>query len=624
MEDLSKYKLVFNLFKKIIVFDESNNLLLAGDEIKKILSDTNIDIDNIVLNKFSDSEGKKLLASITKVRKNQLYYSYIFNGFKEDFILIPANFNNSKCVILSTKNEIEEIDKIEIALEEKVKELECLYKISHELETFSNIYTALDKCVHHIKQGFRFPEISNVYIKFENKTYGDKNFKEKHYKTQITEYIIRNNKKKGKISVCYNKKKTFLKEEITLLKEITGKISRAIEKNKKADDLEKRKKALLSKNKTLIELTEECQESREKLQAFFTAITDKIIVIDSEFNIIMSNNDEIGESGKCYKKLFNCNKICDNCPALITFNKAQSSVFEKKEKEKIFQLNSFPIYNNEQKVDRVLEVCRDITKEKHMEEQLLQSYKFASLGKLVTGVAHEINNPNTFILGNIKIISEAFNDILPLLDEYYNENKELKIARLDYNTFKDNITILLEDMVNGSVRMKKIVEDLRNFAKNDENEILNEDININNLIKNTVRLIEKQIKKTSEIKLELHKNIPKFIGSISKLEQVIVNIIINASQAIDKENSLIIVKTEYIEKNNLIKIIISDNGKGMDKKTKRNIFDPFFTTKRNSGGTGLGLSISYGIIKEHNGIIEVDSTPKIGTIFTISIPLNKI
>jgi signal transduction histidine kinase len=257
---------------------------------------------------------------------------------------------------------------------------------------------------------------------------------------------------------------------------------------------------------------------------------------------------------------------------------------------------------------------------KKIESQLLQSYKLASLGKLVAGIAHEINNPNTFILGNLKIIREAFNDILPILDNYYAENKDKKIARLDYDVFKENFSVLLNDMIDGANRTKKIVMDLRNFAKKDEETLL-EIVDINHLIKDHLTFTQKYIKSNANIELKLSPDIPKFNGNIRKLEQVLMNIIINASEAIKDENGLINVQTRHDKSKNEIIIKITDNGEGMNEETRKNIFDPFFTTKRNEGGTGLGLSISYGIIKEHNGSINVESKSGSGTTFTIHIPV---
>ena len=293
-----------------------------------------------------------------------------------------------------------------------------------------------------------------------------------------------------------------------------------------------------------------------------------------------------------------------------------------KESGSISIFRSYPILNKKGKTEKVLEVCRDVTMNKKIESQLQQSYKLASLGKLVAGIAHEVNNPNTFILGNLKIINEAFNDILPILDDYYARNKGKKIARLDYDVFKENFFVLLNDMIDGANRTKKIVMDLRNFAKKDEETLL-EIVDINYLIKDHLTLTQKYIKSNANIELELSSDIPKFNGNIRKLEQVLMNIITNASQAIKGENGLINVETRHDKSKNEIIIKITDNGEGMDEETRKNIFDPFFTTKRNEGGTGLGLSISYGIIKEHNGTINVESKLGSGTIFTIHIPVTQ-
>ncbi len=257
-----------------------------------------------------------------------------------------------------------------------------------------------------------------------------------------------------------------------------------------------------------------------------------------------------------------------------------------------------------------------------MEFQLIQSNKLASLGKLVAGIAHEINNPNTFILGNIKIIKEAFTDILPILDQYYHENDELKIARLNYSLFKENIEVLMEDMENGAQRMKKIVEDLRNFAKKDDGSM--EDlVEINTVIKNSLRLVSNQIKRNAELKLELSNKIPQFVGNNQKLEQVVVNMALNALQALGNKKGLIKISSEYNKIDKEIVVKISDNGIGIDNESCQYIFDPFFTTKRNYGGTGLGLSICYKIIKEHHGRIEVESKVNEGTTFKLILPVNK-
>jgi signal transduction histidine kinase len=146
-------------------------------------------------------------------------------------------------------------------------------------------------------------------------------------------------------------------------------------------------------------------------------------------------------------------------------------------------------------------------------------------------------------------------------------------------------------------------------------------VDLNEIIQSCLRLVANQIGRKAKVKLNLDGHLPKIKGNSQRLEQIVVNILINASQAIEKKMGTILITTSYLEKEreNLLKI--TDDGKGIDEKAMKQIFDPFFTTKRHQGGTGLGLSIAYGIIKEHKGRIEVESKLGLGTVFSIYIPV---
>ncbi|KQC12994.1 MAG: hypothetical protein APR63_09745 [Desulfuromonas sp. SDB] len=384
-------------------------------------------------------------------------------------------------------------------------------------------------------------------------------------------------------------------------------------------DLEHQKHLLLMKNKALIRLTGECYRSRKNLETLFSAITDPIIVVDHELNIVKSNKEYINSGEKCYKKIFNIDTICENCPVITSFQTKTSVTLERKIDKNYYMLQAYPIINKQGEVENVLEVCNDLTREKQMEMQLIQTDKLASLGKIVSGVAHEINNPNTFIKGNINILKESLKDMLPILDQIYCSNQDLKIARLDYPVFKENILVLIEDMQEGTTRIKKIVDDLRNFARRDEG-LLTESVNVNQVIENSIRLVEKQIRRNSELKIKLNPILPKIKGNTQRLEQVMVNLLINAGQAIEDKAGEVSVESRWDQNNGKIIIYVKDNGSGMDQETIQHIFDPFFTTKKNRSGTGLGLSIVYGIIEEHLGKIEVFSMPGQGSTFKISLP----
>jgi len=385
-------------------------------------------------------------------------------------------------------------------------------------------------------------------------------------------------------------------------------------------DLENQKDLLLKKNNELLALTEKLRLSKMRLQTLFKAIPDTVVVIDAHHNIIMANRNNIGNKGKCYKKIFNQKEACKDCHISKVFAEKLSVKLERMVDNEYYLINAYPIFDSNGNVIGVLEFSRVITKEKNMEQQLLQADKLASLGQLVSGIAHEINNPNTFIKGNLTIIQEALNDMLPIIDRAYESNPDLKIARLNYEMFRQSIPVLVDDMVQGANRIKGIVDGLRKFAKKDEG-LLNEQVNVNGIIESCLRLVDNQIKRTSDVKVEFDPNLPEIVGNSQKLQQVVVNVLINASQAIDKPRGSITVST-YRQDAEEIVLKISDNGKGMDEKTLKQIFDPFFTTKRHHGGTGLGLSIAYGIIKEHKGRIDVESKPGIGTTFFIHLPVS--
>ncbi len=386
-------------------------------------------------------------------------------------------------------------------------------------------------------------------------------------------------------------------------------------------DLEKQKDLLVKKNQELMTLSEKLRESKTRLQILFETITDTVTVIDGDYNILMSNQKAIGNKGKCYKKVFGQEHPCEDCLVRRVLEEKTSITLEKVIDGEYYLLRDYPIFNSSGEVTGALEISRIITKEKNMERQLLQADKLASLGQLVSGVAHEINNPNTFIRGNLHIMQEAMNDIFPFLDQVYKSNPDLKIARLKYDIFRQNVPVLIDDMAQGANRIKGIVDGLRKFAKRDEG-LLNENVDLNAITESCLRLVDNQIRRTADVKVDLDKKLPTITGNAQKLQQVIVNILINASQAIEKPKGTIHVTSE----SNVDEVIlrVKDDGKGMDEKTLRQTFDPFFTTKRHQGGTGLGLSIAYGIIKEHKGRINVESTVGVGTSFSICLPRNQV
>jgi PAS domain S-box-containing protein len=263
-------------------------------------------------------------------------------------------------------------------------------------------------------------------------------------------------------------------------------------------------------------------------------------------------------------------------------------------------------------------------KSKIQQEQLIQADKMVALGTLVSGVAHEINNPTNFVMLNIPMLQKAWKNIIPILDEYYEKNGDFFMGhRLKYSRLRNFIPSLFAGILDGAKRIKSIVEELKDFSRQESSDLFKE-ININEVVSAAISLISNIIKKsTRNFSVQYGKGIPLIMGNFQRFEQVIINLIENSCQALTDNEKGIFVTTRFNKEANLVVIRVKDEGIGMDDETMSKILDPFFTTKRHIKGTGLGLSVSSNIIKNHDGFINFDSNPGKGTVATVLLPLVK-
>lgn len=283
------------------------------------------------------------------------------------------------------------------------------------------------------------------------------------------------------------------------------------------------------------------------------------------------------------------------------------------------------ILSNEQK--EVAVTVRDFTDKKNSEaltqnqqQQLLQADKMATLGIMVSGVAHEINNPNNYILLNGKIVSRMWQDVLPILEDHYKREGDFDLAGMPYTRAHKKIGKLIEGIPEGAQRIQQIVQTFKDFARQDSGE-LNQHININEVLDSAIIILNNIIKKSTDyFEKKQGENIQPVLGSSQQIEQVIVNLISNSCQAMSDKKRKIKVSTNYLQEKNKVILIVQDEGSGIPKQDIKHIFDPFFTSKRDTGGTGLGLSIAYKIIQNHAGSLSVKSTPGKGTTVTVELP----
>lgn len=428
---------------------------------------------------------------------------------------------------------------------------------------------------------------------------------------------------------------------------------------------------------TKIELQKELIESEKKYRRLIEFFPDPVLVFKDEKIVFMNSNvkEIIGTDSLSYiaeKSIFNFihpdfHEIILQRRKLISENHSVNlPVLEAKlikPDQSVIDIEITSAAFNENESSSIISVIRDITARKEMEmelkrsnqqleetidklketqAQLIQQEKLAGIGQLAAGIAHEINNPLGFILSNFDTLEKYFAKYKEVMD-FYRETKDLYLKneindislrineavemerknKIQY--INEDLEELFHDTNEGIERVSEIIKGLRVFSRVDKLDDF-EEYNINDGIKNTLIVARNEIKYFAQVNQDL-KNVPSIQAMGGAVNQVILNILVNAVYAIKEkelgELGLITIRT-YCDDHNIY-CEIEDNGIGIDEKDKNSIFDPFFTTKPEGKGTGLGLSIAYDIIvNKHNGNIRFTSTKGIGTKFTLRLPINNL
>lgn len=253
------------------------------------------------------------------------------------------------------------------------------------------------------------------------------------------------------------------------------------------------------------------------------------------------------------------------------------------------------------------------------QQQLIQADKMASLGILVSGVAHEINNPTGLILYNLPVLSKAYQVAEAGLETRFRDEGDFMIGGLRYSTLREEVPRLFAEMQDGARRIKRIVEDLKDFARQ-ETADLSDSVDLNAVVQASVRLVENSIKKaTSRFEVRYAEGLPPFRGNAQRIEQVVVNLILNACQSLNHPDRGIFLRTFAEDPEKEVILEVRDEGAGIPEEHLSHLTAPFFTTKREQGGTGLGLSVSSGIVEDHRGRLAFTSAPGQGTIVTLAL-----
>jgi PAS domain S-box-containing protein len=388
-------------------------------------------------------------------------------------------------------------------------------------------------------------------------------------------------------------------------------------------DLEQQK-GQLEKYSTQLELlvqerTYELNKSEQWHRSLFENATDGIIVLDKN-GIIVNTNEKVcemhgfskealvGTHIKLLEETENKEKIAERLRLILG---GESIVYETRHNKKDGTPIDFEISAKAIAIGNELFIqsfYRDITERKKFQEHLLQSQKMESVGVLAGGIAHDFNNILTAILGHTEIIRR---------------NSQLDIKAT-------NSLGIIED---ASRRAGRMISKLLGFARKSKYEIV--PLNLNDVVYDTIKLLERVIDRSIEMTVELDSHLPFVQGDTNQIEQIVMNLMVNARDAMP-QGGKIVIKTAvvdvkqgmpdvpaYILPAEYVVLSIADTGTGIPKNIVNKIFEPFFTTKERGKGTGLGLSMVYGAIKEHKGYITVQSEPGAGTIFTVYLPASR-
>jgi signal transduction histidine kinase len=352
-------------------------------------------------------------------------------------------------------------------------------------------------------------------------------------------------------------------------------------------------------------LEKKIRQSKRNLEAIFDGIRDQLSIQAPDYRILRVNRAVIDHyqtafekliDRKCYEAYFLRSEPCDRCPVSVTIETKQpaSSTMKRPEDNTTLQVFSYPIFDEKGDLLSAIEYTKDVTEQQRLQEQLIQSEKLAGIGILASGVAHEINNPLSGIIGMAEIALE----------------EEDLAKKEDY----------LKDILNCGQRISGIVSGLRSYSRAAKKEELSL-VDLNGILEESLRMVQLAVKSSSVEVIKEFQSVEKIQANVGEIQQVFTNLITNAFQAMDGKGGKLGLSTRLIE--DLVEVKISDNGMGIPQKYLKQIFDPFFTTKNPGEGTGLGLNIVYRIVSKYQGTIDVESKEQIGTTFTIKFPIRR-
>ncbi|MBL7077582.1 MAG: hypothetical protein ISS31_08925 [Kiritimatiellae bacterium] len=368
----------------------------------------------------------------------------------------------------------------------------------------------------------------------------------------------------------------------------------------------------------------ECHEKEAFNFALFQHNPSAITVVDREGKVVKSNlarrhaHDPLPPLGEA---LFSGDSECD----VIMKGELQKTLDQNVVREvsdvrsggHIFSFTLAPFTHG------AIVTRQDITEQKRAEAQLVQAQKLAALGTLVSGVAHEVSNPNNVMLLSLQTLRRIVDDILPVLDQLKEKEGDFDLGIGSYSEIREDIPEMVASCYRAAERINRLVADLKNYARKDDGIVLDL-FDVNAIVQSAADLMGTTIRKaTHHFKVECADSLPPVKGTARRVEQVVINLLSNACQALPNQECAITLSTAYNPAAGEVHIMVQDEGEGIPPESLSQVTDPFYTTKHDTGGTGLGLSISRQIAENHGGALVFSSTGSRGTLVTLTLPVSQ-
>lgn len=357
------------------------------------------------------------------------------------------------------------------------------------------------------------------------------------------------------------------------------------------------------------------ERERQQIQTILDGITDIVAVISPNYRIRSVNNSFFDVyptrdpvDARCYEVFRDAGEPCEDCALREALESNQlcrkSAIFPIAGRNRQFEITASPLRSPDGLPTDILVVKRDVTLEKEFQAKYHHAEKMATIGLLAAGVAHEINNPLTSIQG----FTEGLQRRMAVLKSFIKDGE----LRKDFNEY---LAIILKECR----RCSDIVQSLLTFSPRQHAEYTR--VSLNLLVGNVLRILHHKLKAYPEnlVQLDLDTGLPEIMGLPAELEQVILNLILNALDVVD-DTGTIVIRTRNGSSGRTVLLEVEDDGCGIPDEDRPKLFEPFFTTKPLGRGIGIGLSTCYHIIQNHRGEIAVESTPGRGSCFTVRLP----